>query len=153
MNLAIHRRGLFAAVVSYIINLLAAVFGTVVVESSLWFLFHSMKPREMIIAEDATSVTIAFLTGCVTYLRWRPVAAKWIWVAGLCWFSARAALVVISERSFRSEFSGIGCLNGLTTSECVSWFEFTLPFLRTLFYSIGSICCSLWFNPAADEGG
>jgi hypothetical protein len=91
----------------------------------------------------------SFGLGYSVYRWWKTTPAKWIWVAGLCWFAQRAIRFWWEQRtlsvlggghSIYWEMSGFGC--EFERESCLDWLLYTLQFLRTVFYSVGALCCS-----------
>jgi|SRR5579871_48168 len=91
----------------------------------------------------------AFGLGYSIYRWFKPAAAKWVWIAGLCWVVQRAVRYYWEQRTYSVlagghsvfwEMSGLGCDS--TVESCRDFGLYTLQFLRTVFYSLGAICCS-----------
>jgi hypothetical protein len=104
---------------------------------------HASMYREALV----TAITACGL-GYFVYRGWRPVASKWVWVGGLCWFGQRAVRFWFDQRAFSIlyrghtiywEMSGTGC--DFDMQSCTDWMVYTIPFLRTIFYSLGAFCC------------
>jgi hypothetical protein len=91
----------------------------------------------------------AFGLGYSVYRWWKTPSAKWVWVAGLCWFAQRAIRFWWRQRTFSVlggghsiywEMSGFGC--DFERESCRDWALYTLQLLRTVFYSVGALSCS-----------
>ena len=79
------------AVGVYLLNLLAAVIGTKVVEDPFdHFVHFSDRTSAAILKADFLTSTVAFGLGYFVYRRWQPASARWAWVAGACWFGLGA---------------------------------------------------------------
>jgi len=125
-----------------------AVIGTAVVESP--FYGHSKTVVAVLLKEYIFSTTIPFAIGYLVYHRWKLVQAKWLWVAGPCWFAIGTSLWLRQASVLEGHFaalyavmSGLGCVSGLASTGCKSWFVYTIPSLRIICYSIGALCCGL----------
>jgi hypothetical protein len=95
---------------------------------------------------DLLIAVVAFGLGFAIYRRWQPEVSKWLWLAGVCWYLPRALLTLKT-----SQGSVLGGSVGAVSpnfQDLVEWVEFTDPCLRTVFYSAGAFCCSLWLSRA-----
>ena len=136
-------------VAAYLLNVCIAALGTNIVESPFTHFFRT-SPRAVVLREDFLSITAAFALGYVVYRVRQPGTAKWVWFAGLCWFiwgtlhmwlgHGALRLLTGTQGTIYWEMSGFGCMSELDS--CWNWIEFTLPLLRTIFYSAGAFCCS-----------
>ncbi|HLX43460.1 MAG TPA: hypothetical protein VKR43_08495 [Bryobacteraceae bacterium] len=138
---------------AYLLNLLQAVFGTVIIESALYRVLPiHPKTREMLLLkEDLFTTTIAFLSGFIVCWKWKFTSAKWVWLIGVCWFGARALILPhVGVRAIWSQFSGIACVTDPAGLTCMNWFETTLPLFRTVFYSLGALFGS-WTKKSGPE--
>jgi hypothetical protein len=125
----------------FLLNAVVAVLGTAIIESPFEHYAHVSSLRASLLIMDLLSAAFAFGVGYSVYWRWRPAASKWVWIAGVCWFGQRAVLpldghhVLIWEiyatNSVFPDFERLG-----------KWSLYTLPLLRTIFYSAGAYCCS-----------
>lgn len=127
----------------FVLHLLVAVFATRMVESQLPFLLHLVDRRNLVLMEDCRGAAIALLSGYLAGLRWEPRIGKWTWVAGLSIFGWHALPALLHHDSLNIEFSGGACLSNPASSECSNWMLYTLPLVRTVFYSIGAYAASV----------
>jgi len=124
-----------------LLDVFLAVIGTQIVQSPFERFTKVSSLGQSLLIEDLITSAAAFGLGC-SFFRWlRPATSKWIWIAGLCWFGQRVLFppdgnhVVFWEISAtRSVFPDLQALN--------NWATYTLPCLRTCFYSAGALCCS-----------
>jgi len=131
-------------------NLFLAVLGTVVLVSPLERFAALPRISQLILRDETMNSAASFGLGYFAYQKWRPAPAKWVWLAGLCWFGQRAFRIWLEQRTSGSvmyqghtvywEMSGSGC--GLDALSCRNWALYTIPLLRALFYSAGAFCCS-----------
>jgi hypothetical protein len=134
----------FRAIGVFVLNLLlAAVFTDQLASPLLRFDPHSIQTS--IVKLEFLNAAVACGLGYFVYWRWRPVSAKWVWVAGLCWFAQRALLLWFEQRSMGVLYRdtavywrhfGIDC--GIDFEACRDWLGYTIPSLRTVFYSGGA---------------
>jgi len=129
------------AVGVFLVNLLLAVLGTKVVEAPFDHLVHfSDRTSTAVLKADFLTSTVAFGLGYFVYRRWQPAAAGWVWVAGTCWFGL-GALHILGGRQGTTLWEISGSQFPLDIDSFVTWSKFTLPLLRTIFYSGGAFCC------------
>jgi hypothetical protein len=138
------------AAAEFLFNLLMAAYATNVVTGPLWRYSHLIGPSGLswfVLKTYAFGALAAFGLGYSVYRAWRQSAAEWVWVAGLCWFGQRAILVWFehhamlfgSRQSVLGQMSGIGCIS---YQSCSDMWNYSTPFVRTVFYSAGAICCA-----------
>jgi hypothetical protein len=144
------------AIGAFFLNLLLAL----VLTGALDYPFIHFDPHSIqtsIVKQDMLDAVAAFGLGYFVYRRWKPVSARWVWVAGLCWFAQGALLLWLEQRSmgvlYRSNtiywrHFGISCSSDLFET-CRDWIDYTLPLLRTFFYSVGAWCCWLIERPGS----
>jgi hypothetical protein len=103
-----------------------------------------------ILRDELINALAAFGLGYFVYRTWRSAESKWVWIAGLCWFGQRAIRFWYEQRTFSVihvyqgpsiywEMSGSGC--EFNYQSCSDFMVYTIPFLRTIFYSLGAFCC------------
>jgi len=138
--------GLFA------LNCLIAIGGTAVITSEIHFNQHELQTYAFKV--DIADSVGALALGYFVYRRWQYSAAKWIWVAGFCWWNQRAlalwlqhhgqlAAAVYGSRSVFWDMSGAGC--PFDRQSCIDWMLYTTLSLRVCFYSAGAWLCG-WFR-------
>ena len=126
-----------------ILNCFVAVGVTATLEMpiyrSLRYLFHPRTIRAVLLREYLLSIVIASLLGFLIYRMWKPETSKWVWVIGLALFTARAlSLVLYSPGSAWLQMSGGACIAGVRAMGCMNYFDFTIPAVRAICYSIGA---------------
>jgi hypothetical protein len=144
------------AIGAFFLNLLLAlVLIDVLVSPFVHFDLQSIQSS--IVKQDSLNAVAACGLGYYVYRRWRRVSTQWVWAAGFCWFTHGALLLWFEQRSmgvlYRSntvywQHFGTGCSSGLFES-CRDWIDYTLPLLRTVFYSVGAWCCWLIEKPVS----
>jgi hypothetical protein len=94
---------------------------------------------------DLLSVVVPFLLGSFVWYKWRYDSAKWIGALGVCWFALRAIQILFGYAlpakfgGILWEFSGNDSVPPMTAF--VEWSLYTLPLVRTVFYSAGAFFC------------
>ena len=125
----------------YLFNLAVSVIGTKVAEDPLDKLMHfSDRTKAALLKGDCLTVCTAFVLGYFVAYKWHLISARWVWVAGVCWFSLRifglmdgVPDTLLWEMSKSRAELDINVFN--------DWAQFTLPLLRTTAYSAGALCC------------
>jgi len=142
-------------------HLLTATVGTKIIDDEVDSIFHPGGYGNGLLVHDFLDAIIAFGLGYLVFYKSRSVQAKWVWLAGTCWFGLRAFHVLAGiHGTLFVEMSG----NGRPDVESFYvWSIFTLQFIRTGFYSFGAHICarvqnrvSLWPKngppPQPDDG-
>jgi hypothetical protein len=102
-----------------------------------------------ILKRDFLNAVAAIALGYFVYHRWQPVSSRWVWLAGIFWFGRRAFAFWLEQRAVSVmyqghtiywEMSGAGC--NFDMQSCHDWIVYTLPLIRTTFYSAGAFYCS-----------
>jgi hypothetical protein len=134
----------------FLANLFAAVVGTAVIEAGISFGISNPKTIGLLVAKD---LIVAFALGYFSYFKLKSATAKWVWVAGLCWFGQRAIGLWLDQGTVRRltgnhDMAPSGLLWPTADAQSFSnWITYTIPFIRTVFYSAGAFCCSIFTNP------
>jgi hypothetical protein len=126
------------AVGAFLGNLLASVLGTAIFTTEAVKLFHPKLDR-MLLFDDCASAIVSFGLGYFAYHKWKFASAKFVWIVGACLFGLRASHVVVGYHGtlFAEVFGGVSDRANLE-----DWSSFTMPLVRTSFYSIGALLCS-----------
>lgn len=123
-----------------LLDALAAVFGTAIVELPFERIAAQVHPlRESLFVMDLMTSAFSAALGYLAFRLTRSPTSRWVWALGACWFFQRAVFppdgnhVVLWEMYATN--SAFPDLQGLG-----NWSIYTLPCLRTIFYSIGAAC-------------
>ena len=131
--LSLQRAGVF------FLNIVIATIGTGVLESPL---VHFLNPapitRLAILRQDCLTIVVAFGLGYSIFRGWHSVTSKWIWLPGVCWLGIR--LLLISDGNHGAIWEAQGEHFSVTTENFTNWSLYTLPCLRTVFYTVGAVC-------------
>lgn len=134
------------AIAGFLLHTGIAVFGTVLVEAPLApYVRYTPFGRTSILLADGLSAVAAFGLGYSVYRLWQPRVSKWLWMAGLCWFGSRALLTLDGTHGAIWELAGTETIPDLKS--LTNWSVFTLPFVRTAFYSLGALFSSRLHRP------
>jgi hypothetical protein len=141
---------------TFVLNLVIAIFGTVIVEScilSAWSRIdraHSVSGIEA--REWFLSLTIAALLGIFIGKRWSRTAV-WIWTLPVVFFALGALMYRGPSRSvlvgggFAEHFLAPNCL--ANPHDCRDFFLFTIPAGRAAAYSLAAWLSSYFRSPTA----
>jgi hypothetical protein len=130
----------------FLVNLVVAAFGPATIGAEIHI--HAYDWANRVLIEDIRSAGIAFVLGFFVYYFWKTPSSKWVWVAGVVWFTQRAVAYWESQHYLRVLFhsgSALEKMSGYNYSEqsLYDWSVYTLTSLRTVFYSAGAFLC--WY--------
>jgi hypothetical protein len=127
---------------AFLSHLFVAVIGTAVAEDALRSHFRYNSLRQSLLTSDAINALTAFALGYAacrfaSYRKWPANTSKWVWVAGLCWFGQR---VVFAPNEHHIPVWEISATSSVLPDygDLSNWAGYTVPFLRTVFYSAGA---------------
>jgi hypothetical protein len=128
----------------FLLNLLVAVFGTAMIESSIWSqIGHPRSVSGVEAREWLLSLAIGAFLGFVVCMQWPNQSAVWVWVLPVAFLMVRVFLYggsasnsVLVETSRSEHFFAPNCLND--KAACNDFFIFTIPFARTAAYSLAA---------------
>jgi hypothetical protein len=125
-----------------VIHVIIAVIGTAVLDTALRRTIpHSMAAT--LWKECILSIICAAGIGFSVWRIWQNSAAKWTWVLPAAWFAV--GLVATGGREHvLGRLVGFG---NFGAPEMRSFFAFTVPLIRAVFYSLGA-CISSLLQPA-----
>lgn len=135
----------------FVFNCIIALGATAIISSDIRFNPHAT--RTFAFKEDVADSIVALGVGYFVYRRWQYASAKWVWIAGLCWWGQRALSLWFHQHgplvplhagaSVFWDMSGAGC--PLDRQSCRDWTGYTILSLRVCFYSVGAWLCR-WFG-------
>jgi hypothetical protein len=117
---------------------LVALLGTAILTNPLWRLFHSNSAGGVIRKEWILSVTCSSALGFLMYGMSRSRLGIWVWVLPTVWF-VLGALSLLASGRWWYQLSGSDCVNRVTNLGCAHFFSYTVPFIRSIAYSIGTL--------------
>jgi hypothetical protein len=127
-----------------LINVVVAIIGTAILDTAL----HGAIPAHTVSAilwkETFLSVICAGGIGFSLWRIWPNSASKWTWVLPSAWFAVAFLALTAGGHVF-------GRLFGFSSDhfgapEIRSFFAFTVPFIRGVFYSLGAYISSLIYS-------
>lgn len=128
---------------AFFLHLGLAVIGTLIVESPFERAMVGRSVTASLFRVDLLTSVCAFGLGYFVFQRWRPLAAKWVWVVGLCWFSQRVIFPPDGNRVVLWEVAATKSALFTDWAALSNWTLYTLFSLRVIFYSVGAWCSSL----------
>lgn len=130
-------RGALRFIGLLLINVVVAVIGTAVLETTIGSAFHPHSLAGILWKEWSLSIGCATVIGFGMWRTWRSDVALWTWVLPAIWFAIKFILAV-PKGSLLFQFSGEACVSGVRRVGCINWFVFTIPCIRSVFYSLGA---------------
>lgn len=113
-----------------------AVIGTALVTDVLWKLFRTHSVGGVIRKELILSFICSSAIGFLMYGMCRSRLGIWAWVLPTMWF-ALGMLSLLPSGGLWDQLSGADCVNG--PNACRYFFLFTVPFVRSIAYSVGTL--------------
>jgi len=128
-----------------IVNIVVAVVGTAILTTAIGKAFHGHSLSAILWREWSLSIGCAAFIGFGMWRTWRSHVAYWTWVLPTLWFGVKF-LLAIGKGSLLFQFSGEACVEGVRPIGCINWFVFSIPFVRSIFYSLGAYVSSVFHN-------
>jgi hypothetical protein len=149
---------IFVPLGRFILSLTLAMVGTAILETPFVHVTHPLG--HSILREDCLSAATAFGLGVSVSRIWKSSLGQWIWIAGMAWFVVGATLIHFKQQlpavwggthtTVFSQLMGWNC--ELDIRSCESWLTYTLPSLRVVLYSVGTICYLSWRRTGNKNG-
>jgi hypothetical protein len=133
-----------------IVNIVVAVIGTTILTTGIGEAFHSHSMGAILWKEWALSISCAAAIGFGMWHRWRNRVAYWTWVLPTIWFGVKF-IFAIGHGPLLPQFSGEACVEDVRPTGCINWFTFAIPFVRSVFYSLGAYAASIFLNTQHSE--
>jgi hypothetical protein len=127
---------------SLLINLTAAVIGTTILDTEVRRVIPTHTVAAILWKEIILSVVCAAFIGFFMWRTWRSSAAKWIWVVAALWF-VFGYLTIAGSTNPWGRLSGFSSGSVLSGPDTRTFFTFTVPFIRAIFYSVGAYISSM----------
>src|SRR6266436_1835679 len=125
-----------------VVNIVVAVIGTAILTTTIGKAFHAHSLSAILWKEWTLSIGCAAAIGFGMWRTWRSHVAYWTWVLPTLWFGVKFILA-IGKGSLLFQFSGEACVEGVRPIGCINWFAFAIPFVRSVFYSLGAYAASV----------
>ncbi|MGC2473829.1 MAG: hypothetical protein WA485_05810 [Candidatus Sulfotelmatobacter sp.] len=120
-----------------LLNFLVAVIGTAVLDTEVRRVIPTHTVTAIVWKEIILSVVCAAFIGFFMWRTWRSSAAKWIWVLAALWF-VFGYLTIANSTNVFGRLSGFSSGSVLSAPDVRTFFAFTVPLIRAIFYSIGA---------------
>jgi hypothetical protein len=128
-----------------VINTVVAVIGTAILTTAIGQAFHPHSLGAILWKEWSLSIGCAGVIGFGMWRTWRSRVAHWTWVLPALWFGVKF-IFAIGQGPLLFKFSGEACVDGVRPVGCINWFAFSIPFVRSVFYSLGAYAASIFHN-------
>jgi len=125
-------------------NIVVAVIGTAILTTEIGKAFHAHSLGAVLWKEWSLSIGCAAVIGFGMWRTWRNRVAHWTWVLPTLWFGVKFILAIGKGSLF--QFSGEACVDGVRPIGCINWYAFTMPFIRSVFYSLGAYAAFVFHN-------
>ena len=127
-----------------LINVVVAIIGTAILDTALRGAIPAHTISAILWKETFLSVVCAGGIGFSLWHIWPNSAAKWTWVLPSAWFAVALLALTTGDHVFGRLF-GFGS-DSFGAPEMRSFFAFTVPFIRGVFYSLGAYISSLIYS-------
>jgi hypothetical protein len=127
---------------SLLINLTVAVIGTGILDTEVRQVIPTHTVAAGVWKEIILSIVCAAFVGFFMWRTWRSSAAKWIWILAALWFVFGYLTIARSANPW-GRLSGFSSGSVLSGPDVRTFFVFTVPFIRAIFYSVGAYISSL----------
>ncbi len=128
-----------------LINLAVAVIATASLDTAVRGVIPTHTVAAIMWKEIILSVVCAAFIGFLMWRTWRSSAAKWIWVLAVLWFLFGYLSVARSGNPW-GRLSGFSSGSVFSGPDVRTFFAFTVPLIRTIFYSVGAYISSLLYH-------
>lgn len=138
----------------FILDLFGAVLVPAMLEGSIWRALPVHTPTGVVVKVWSLDLATAAFVGFMMYRVWRSGTSKWVWIVPALWFALRALpfaahsqarSVLWTNETFWAHFLGGSCAS--RAMDCGDFFAFTVPFIRSLSYSLAATVASRVLNP------
>ena len=129
-----------------IVHTVVAVIGTAVLEYAIWRVFPAHSVVGVLWREWIFSIVFATSIGIGMWRRWKSSTANWTWVIPALWFTV-GVLSVAGRGDATGRIFGVHTESVLTRPDTRSFFTFTVPLIRAIFYSVGAYISSRLYSP------
>ncbi len=122
----------------YLGHLLTALFITAMLTLEIGRLHRPRTGLGVVQKEWILSILCAGVIGLVMYRTWKWRGALWVWTLPAVWF-ALIALALVQRGGAWNHLSGLACAESLDPAICREFFLTTIPFIRAVAYSLGTL--------------
>jgi hypothetical protein len=137
---------------------LAALIGTAILSTPISRMSRPASVAGILWKELFISVICACLIGFLMYRTQKSKVGIWVWILPTAWFALHILSLLMSAHSQSAltqnsglwrEIWGFDCIERLTQPRCRSFFLFTVPFIRSVAYSLGIMVGIRFVTPVA----
>ena len=137
-------------------HLLVALIGTAVLSTEIVKAHRPASVAGILWEEFIVSICCAGLIGFGMYRTWRSKTGAWVWTLPTAFFAfhafsvlslAHGQSVLAETRGVWSQIFGFNCIDQIAVTHCRDFFEFTVAFIRSVAYSLGSLVGIYFANP------
>jgi len=127
-----------------VVNVIISLIGTALLDTALRRTIPSHSVAAILWKEAILSIICATGIGFSVWRVWRNSAAKWTWVLPAAWFIV-GLLATAGRGDLFGRMFGFGSAS-FGDAEVRSFFVFTVPLIRGIFYSLGALISSSVFS-------
>lgn len=128
-----------------LINLAVAIIAITFLDTQVRSVIPTHTVAAILWKEVILSVLCAAFIGFFMWRTWRTSAAKWIRVPATLWFALGYATIARSGNPW-GRLSGFSSESVLSGPDPKTFFAFTFPLIRSIFYSVGAYISSLMYH-------
>jgi hypothetical protein len=130
----------------YLTHLLTALFITAIVTTAIERAYRPRTALGTVQREWILSIACAAAIGLLMFRTWKWRPAMWVWVLPTLWFGLNILLLMNRFGGAWYYLSGVACAEGFARpSSCIEWLLATIPFIRTIAYSLGTLAGAYLF--------
>ena len=126
------------SVVVIVGHTLVALIGTAIVSNLFWRFFQASSVGGVIRKEYFLSLVCSAALGALNYRTWHSRWGCWVWIVPTAWFCLGVVSLLPAGKVWY-ELSGAGCADNASPLACRYFFLFTIPFVRSIAYSVGTL--------------
>jgi hypothetical protein len=140
----------------YLGHLLTAVIGTAILSTGFGKLLHPTTIIGVIWKEWIIDITVAGTLGLLACRISRSRLGSWVWILPALWFGLRVLSLVPTNPVHGNhpnslglwyEISGQDCVMRASDSGCVNFLAYTIPFIRSVTYSLAAMIGARFLAP------
>jgi hypothetical protein len=130
----------------YVGHLLTAVVVTAVITTEMERVHRPRTALGVVEREWILSIACAAVIGMLMFRTWKWRPALWVWILPGFWFGVYVLLTINRQGGPWYYLSGLACTEGFSRpGSCTEFFLATIPFIRTVAYSLGTLAGAYLF--------
>ena len=130
----------------YLGHMLTALIGTAILSTPIEKMSRSTSVAGILWKELILSIVCAGLIGFLVYRTWRSRIGIWVWILPAGWLALHILSSLTHPHSALTQSGGLwaqifgfDCIERLAETRCRDFFLFTVPFIRSISYSLGTL--------------